>query len=43
MIVNEMFDTLVFLCAAFSAAFIIVGFVHLYYKYVRGIDFDSTY
>ena len=43
MVVNEMFDTIVFLCAAFTGASVIVCGIYLFYKYVLGIDLNLTY
>lgn len=43
MIVNEIFDTVAFLCIIFVGASVIMGGVYLFYKYVLGIDFNSTY
>lgn len=43
MVANEAFDALAFLCIVFTGASIVMGGVYLFYKYVLGIDFDSTY
>lgn len=43
MIVNEAFDALAFLCIVLIGASIIMYGVHLFYKYVLGVDLGSTY
>jgi len=43
MLLNELFDTIVFLSVSFCFAFVIMGVIHLYYKYVLCKDFDSSY
>jgi len=43
MLVNEAFDVLAFLCVSFIGASVIMAVTHLFYKYVLGIEFNSTY
>jgi hypothetical protein len=43
MLANEAFDALAFLCILFTSASVIMGAVYLFYKYVLGVDLDSTY
>jgi hypothetical protein len=42
-VINEMFDTVAFLCTVFAGASVIFCGVYLFYKYVLGIDINSTY
>lgn len=43
MVTNEAFDAIAFLCIVLTGASIIMCGVYLFYKYVLGVDLDSTY